>query len=363
LSYEKVFILGGYGLAGRAVARALLGETEAAVVLAGRDGARAEAEAARLAGTHGEGRITGVYADGVKPDSLKAATTDAGLVIICAPLRERVGAVAAAALAAGSDLIDLNFAPAAWEALRGHDRAVKRAKLCFLGQAGLIPGVPALLVRHAAAKLGPGAKVAVAEVMRLRELTAASAADLLRGLRLRARVFRDGAWQRPRRGARRFDFGPTFGNYKCHPFDLVETAALPELLKLDGLGQYAAGFGSAATNAILTTWLLFGLNRTGSGARLGGRLLSAALRRAARPPYYTTLKLEAEGRKGELLQWYVSHDDGYAATACAVAAAVSQLADGSARRPGAHIMGHILDPGRFFDDVVALGLDLTEKFG
>jgi NAD(P)-dependent dehydrogenase (short-subunit alcohol dehydrogenase family) len=362
LAYEKVLILGGYGRAGRAVASALLGETDAAVVLAGRDGARAQAEAARLAGTHGAGRAAGAYADAAQPDSLKAAAADADLVVVCAPLREGLSGVAAAALAAGADLIDLNFSAAAWEALCGHGPAVKRAKLCFLGQAGLVPGVPALLVRHAAARLGRGARVAVAELMRLPEVAAASMTGVLRDLRLRGHVFRGGAW-RPDGGARKFDFGPHFRLEKCRPFDSLEMAALPGLLKLEELGQYAAGLGSAFANAILTTWLLLGLNRTEGGARLGGRLLSAALRGAARPPYAMTLKLEAGGRKGEALQWYVGHEDGYAATACAVAAAVAQLADGSARRPGVHMMGHILDPGRFFDDIVALGLDLTEKFG
>jgi len=363
VSYDRILILGGYGRAGRAVAESLLVDTTAEVMLAGRDGARAKAEAARLASTRGEGRVSALRADARRPAEWKAAAAEADLIIVCAPLRERVGAVAEAALAAGADLIDLDYAPAAWEALRGHRQAAERKKLCFVGQAGLIPGVPALLTRHAAERLGPGAKVACAELTRLAGFSAASATDLLRDLRLTARVFRNGAWRKPLMGgARRFDFGPDFGREKCYPLELTEMASLPGLLKLEELGQYAAGFGSVLGSAILTTWLFLRLNRTRGGARFGGRLLAAALR-SAKPPFYTMLKLEAEGRKGEVIQWYAGHEDGYKATAYAVAAALRQLADGSARRPGVHLMGHLLVPGRFFEDAVALGLDLAERFG
>jgi saccharopine dehydrogenase (NAD+, L-lysine-forming) len=302
--------------------------------------------------------------DAADEASLAAALSGVDLVIICAPVRERVGGVAAAALHAGADVVDLNYAEAAWEALNTRqDQAVKRG-CCVVGQAGLIPGVPALLARHAASSLGASAKVAIAEFVNVEEASAAASADLLRELKLTAPLYRGGAWRRPGgSGARRFDFGPPVGRRKCYPFDLPELRGLPARLELAELGQYAGGFGSAVVDGFFTIWLLLRLNRSAAGARAGGRMLRALQRRYAGPPYYTTLKLEAEAADGRQVEWFLGHDDGYEATAAAAAAAVRQLADGSARRPGVYLMGHLLDPGRFFEDAVALGVEVTEKFG
>ena len=51
----------------------------------------------------------------------------------------------------------------------------------------------------------------------------------------------------------------------------------------------------------------------------------------------------------------VRHSDGYALTAIPVVAYLLQYLDGSARRPGLHMMGHVLDPQRLLRDMQRMG--------
>ncbi|MBN2471649.1 MAG: saccharopine dehydrogenase NADP-binding domain-containing protein, partial [Anaerolineae bacterium] len=68
-----IFILGGYGNTGLPTAELLLRFSDARVVLAGRNLARAQAAADRLNQQHSTDRVSAAAADASRADDLRAA--------------------------------------------------------------------------------------------------------------------------------------------------------------------------------------------------------------------------------------------------------------------------------------------------
>jgi hypothetical protein len=55
------------------------------------------------------------------------------------------------------------------------------------------------------------------------------------------------------------------------------------------------------------------------------------------------------------------HDDVYEFTAMPVAAFLVQYLDGSAKKPGLWMMGHLVDPERFVGDLERMGAEVEVK--
>jgi saccharopine dehydrogenase (NAD+, L-lysine-forming) len=72
------------------------------------------------------------------------------------------------------------------------------------------------------------------------------------------------------------------------------------------------------------------------------------------------LKVEAAGQlNGEPAQVEarLEHEDGYELTAIPVVAVLKQYHQ--IRRPGLHMMGHLVEPARLFDDMQRMGVRVT----
>ena len=77
-----------------------------------------------------------------------------------------------------------------------------------------------------------------------------------------------------------------------------------------------------------------------------GKLVWRGMQTFPKPPYLVLLKVEAAGEKRgkpAKVEAAVAHPDGYELTAIPVVAALSQYLEGSARRPGLWMMGHLVD--------------------
>jgi len=91
------------------------------------------------------------------------------------------------------------------------------------------------------------------------------------------------------------------------------------------------------------------------------------MRRFARPPFGTVLKVDANGEhNGRAAQVAItmSHANEYEATGLVVAAFVAQWADGPkapARTPGIHPMGMVVEPERFVRDLAARGFVVRQE--
>ncbi|MCH8069930.1 MAG: saccharopine dehydrogenase NADP-binding domain-containing protein [Candidatus Marinimicrobia bacterium] len=81
-------------------------------------------------------------------------------------------------------------------------------------------------------------------------------------------------------------------------------------------------------------------------------------------PYQILLQLEAAGIKEgepEKIKIQLSHYDGYWFTAIPVMACLNQYLDGSIKKPGLHIMGHLVDPARLMKDMQRMGITINEE--
>lgn len=84
----------------------------------------------------------------------------------------------------------------------------------------------------------------------------------------------------------------------------------------------------------------------------------------SKPPYQILLQLEAEGikeGKAKRIKIQLSHDDGYWFTAIPVMACLIQYLDGSIKKPGLNIIGHLVDPARLMKDMQRMGITINEE--
>ena len=103
---------------------------------------------------------------------------------------------------------------------------------------------------------------------------------------------------------------------------------------------------------ILTPIIMLGLKIAPKrGIRPLGKLMWWGVNQS-KPPYRVVLKVEAEGQlngRPAQVQARIEHEDGYELTAIPVVALLKQYEQ--VRRPGLHMMGHLAEPRRLFDDM------------
>lgn len=364
---KTVAILGGYGNAGRQVARLVLAHSGADVVLAGRDGTRAEAAARELDPARARGRAV----DARDEASVRALLEGVDVLVVAASVTEALGPVADAAIAAKVDVLDvLLSSPRKHAALRSRQDAFRSAGVTWLTDGGFHPGLPALLVRRAAEALDTVRAAHVGSVIaidwRPLSFSAATRDELVVELAdFDTRELRGGRWVKAGFAARAFDFPAPFGRRDGYTMYLEELAALPSLVPgLEETGFCVGGFNALTDTLVLpAAWMLVKASRR-LFAPAASRMLLWSLRAGSRPPFGTLLKLEAEGtRAGQPARFtcLVGPTDGYVLTGAPAACGVLQLLDGTARRPGLGFQALALDPARTLRDLRAMGIGVTES--
>ena len=335
-------ILGGYGNTGMPVARLLLRETDAHVVLAGRSIEKAETAARDLNEQFPGDRVTARRADAADTASLAAAFEGVDFVLVASSTSQYAGQVARAALDAGIDYLDIHYYGKKNEQLHSLAGEIESAGRCFITEAGFHPGLPSALVRWAAARCD--GSIESAEVAALFNMEGdipltESLYELVETFKdYQALEFRDGAWRKCGwSGYRKIDFGPEFGSRWCVPMFFEEMRALPSMLPtLRRAGFVIAGW-NWFTDWIVSPIMMLALKLWPRRAvRPMAKLLHWSLK-FARPPYGVLLKVTASAPEGESwrdVEALLYHPDGYEFTAIPVVACLLQYLDGSARKPG-----------------------------
>jgi saccharopine dehydrogenase (NAD+, L-lysine-forming) len=366
-----IVILGGYGSTGRPLARHLLRESDADIVIAGRHLERAGRFVEALNKEFRNGRITtraiAWAVDAADAMSLRSALTGADLLAVAAPTTQYTDVVARTALDAGVDYLDVQLSAQKLATLRALTPEIERAGRCFITEAGYHPGLPAAMVRYATAHLDRVDRALTAGYLSVgRGIPYSEAVDELMELfhHYDARIFRDGRWIPPGRNyARAVDFGGEIGVRTCYPMYFEELGPLPDIYpSLKEVGFYISGT-HWVTDWVITPLAIGALKLAPRRAlRPTGRLVWWAMQAFARPPFQVTLLVEASGLKdgqATRVTATVSHPDGYEITAIPVVACLLQYLDGSARRPGLWMMGHLVDPQRLFKDMERMGVRTT----
>ena len=371
-----VLMLGGSGVAGRILARLLLQESDAQVVIAGRDEARAARVAAQLGEQYSPARVSARRADAADAAAMDAALVGVDLLAVASSTPTHAGAVARAALRAGADYFDLQLSTAAKiDALETLSGRIVGEGRCFITDGGIHPGLSAAMIRALLPAFGRVERADASGLMRaewssydVRPETLNELVDELRDFRVEA--LRDGVWRKVswRDMQKRMDFGPPWGSEPCSLMYLEEMRRLPEVVPgLRESGFYVAGFNK------VVDYLLMPAGMVGMRAapdRLGppfSRAMLWGLRRFSKPPYGTVFQAEvegdaagAEGRR-RCARLRVTHADSYFLTSAAAAACLLQYLDGTIRRPGLWLQGLAVEPGRFFTDLQRLGVGVAAQ--
>lgn len=225
---KTIFILGGYGYAGKFLARHLLGQTNAKVVIAGRHFEKAKSFTDEL----NNPRAIPVQTDAANPEELKKSLQGVTLCLVSSPTTHNAEAVIRACIEARVDYLDIQYSMRKLAALYAAQEGIKRAGLCFVTEAGYHPGLPAAIVRLAAAKLDSIESAITAGYLNISNIPYTEAVDELMEafIDYQAQVYKNGAWTKKSQwDMRAFDFGKEIGKRTCYSMYFEEMRALPEM--------------------------------------------------------------------------------------------------------------------------------------
>lgn len=359
---KTILVLGGYGSAGLPIAELLLRETHVRLILAGRSAAKAEQTANQLNAEIPGDRVTWRHADATDTGSLSEALTGADMLVVCSATIPYAERIARTALSVGVDYLDIYAAQKVIPILQSLEPEIKEARRCFITQAGFHPGLLAPFIRHARSYFTEYKKAFVGMVMNDRRQpsleAAAEIAEMITANALETFVFRNDEWRPPEADyAKEMDFGADFGVRTCYPLWFEELRRVPEECGLEETGAFVAGFDPFFDKVMLRLALTLNKFKQGQGTRVLAWMLWR-LSTYSRPPFGVVFKLEAEGYQdgvARALRMIVQHGDPYMLTAICAVACLLQVLDGTIRKPGLWLMGHIVDPARLLKDMERMG--------
>jgi len=363
----RILILGGYGLTGRLLARHLLEQSDAEIILAGRHLEKAQMHAKQLNTEFTGKRVSALCVDAASRQSLQAALGAVDLLLVAAPATQHAEKVIHAAMESGVDYLDIQIDTKKLALLKSLAPDIERSGRCFITEAGFHPGLPSAMVRYAALQLDRLDTAVTAGYLNMgRALPYSEAVDELMEVfrNYQGQVFKCGKWTKTGSYETcKVNFGGGIGVRKCFSMFFEELRALPEIFStLREVGFFISGT-HWFLDWFITPLVIAGLKLAPSrGIRPLGKLMWWGMQTFARPPFLVLLKVEASGEKdGKPVktETSISHPDGYELTAIPVVACLLQYLDGSARRPGLWMMGHFFEPMRLFEDMERMGVHIT----
>jgi saccharopine dehydrogenase (NAD+, L-lysine-forming) len=360
---STIFILGGYGYTGKLLAKHLLAQTDVEIIIAGRNLEKAKIFADEL----NTSRVSVKQADAANLESLTSALAGATLCLVAAPVTHHAETVVRACIAARVDYLDVQFSSQKLKALYAAEAEIEQAGLCFVTEAGYHPGLPAALIRYAASKLSVTESALTAGYLNMKNIPYSEAVDeLMEGfIEYQAQVFKNGAWTKPTAwDSHTFDFGQDIGRRTCYSMFFEELRGIPEMYPaIKETGFYISG-ANWFTDLLITPLVFVGLKLAPKrGLRPLGKLMWWGMGKS-KPPYVVALKVEAKGQLDGInarVEARIAHADGYELTAIPVVAYLRQYLDGSARKSGIHMMGHLAEPVRLFGDMQKMGVQHIES--
>ena len=376
MEQQTILILGGYGNTGRPLARLLLQESDAQLVLAGRDIAKASRVAEELNSIFDGGRVRAACVDASDVTGLRNTFAGVNFVIMASSTTQFTRQVAQAALETRIGYLDIQYSPQKIGFLRSIESAIKQAGCCFITDGGFHPGLPAFLVRYCApffdqleiARVGSVIK----EDWRSLEVADSTVDELMQLMNdFDMSIYKAGKWKKASLISTsdfvRMDFGGEFGRQYCAPMLLEEMRSLPALFPtLSDTGFYVGSFNWFVDWVIMPLSMVAMKLSPRGAVKPMGRWMHWGLKKFSKPPFGTILQVEAAGKKNgqsKPMQVTISHPDGYLFTAIPVAACMLQYLDGSIAAPGLWLQALVVEPTRFMMDMQRMGITIRTVGG
>jgi saccharopine dehydrogenase (NAD+, L-lysine-forming) len=360
---SKILILGGYGYTGKLLVKHLLAQTDVEIIISGRNLGKAKSFVDELNAS----RVTVRQVDASNFDELTQALRGVTLCLVAAPITHHAETVVRACISAHVDYLDIQFSSKKLKALYAAEKEIKQAGLCFITEAGYHPGLLAVMIRYTALKLDVIESALTAGYLNMKNIPYTEAVDELMEsfLEYQAQVYKNGAWTKPTSwDSRSFNFGEDIGKRTCYSMFFEELRDIPNMIPtLKETGFYISG-SNWFTDLIITPLVFVGLKLAPKrGLRPLGKLMWWGMGNS-KPPHVVALKVETKGQlNSNQSQFYarIAHPDGYELTAIPVVAYLLQYLDGTARKDGVYMMGHIVEPARLFKDMQQMGVQVIES--
>jgi hypothetical protein len=287
----RLLVVGGYGVAGKAVARAVASRLPGPLrlTLAGRDGGTANAAIAALSpDMPDDADLRALELEATSWAALRAALASCDIVIWCAPLDEATARILVAALIeTGTDCVDIAPNHSKHAVLRDAARGLGDAGCGYVIDAGADPGLPGWLAHHVASRHGAPDHVEIVARYCDRDIGRAGIRDVLESIKAGPMVF-DQGWHVSRRLPewRRLPGG--LGPAPTLPVFLEELRDLPAHHAMSHLSLRHAGMTLATDIVVLARPILsYGMTRD---------LFAWAARRFTPVPSALAIRAEAKGQ-------------------------------------------------------------------
>ncbi|MBX7124142.1 MAG: saccharopine dehydrogenase NADP-binding domain-containing protein [Cyclobacteriaceae bacterium] len=358
MNTPTILLLGGYGAVGRVVARLLLHETEADIIIAGRSKEKADALTAQLQAEF-QGRVRAAFADAAKPETLKPILQDVQLLMVLSTTPEYSLDVAKEALAAGCDYLDILVSESSFQNLQSIASEISQSGRTFIAQAGFHPGLPAPFIRLAAPYLDEYQSAVVAMTMNARFERGEQAHEIIDMIAdFNAEVFQDGTWSKASYNAyRKIDMGIPFGVVPMYPMAMSEIRPEQERYQLQEAAVYVSGFNRFVDYVVMPLiWMTQKLHR-GFMRKVLCRLFAWGVNQFASPYQGVVFLVDAMGLKDGYerhVRIKATHDDAYFFTAMPIVACVHQYLRGGLPK-GLWRMGTGIHEDTLIADLRAMG--------
>ncbi len=356
-----ILVLGGYGGTGKMFCRYLLKETNVNVIVAGRRLEKAEELADKLKKQFSPDRISARYADASDVESLRKAFHDIDFVLVAATTTKWAKQIVETALEASIDYLDIYFQQDVYPVLETMNQRIKQAGRCFITQAGFHPGLPAVYIRKGARYFDRYDKAIIAFVMNARIEESESVLEIVDLIAdYQPKFYQNGKWKiGTYKDAIKIDYGEKFGVRSSMPLDMVEIKPLPEMFSLRETGVFTTGFNWFIDYLLFPFMMLSQKIKKGSLRHFWAKLLIFGINKFSSDEEGVVFLLQAEGEKDgqhQKIEIISEHDSVYDFTIIPVIACLKQYLDGSIRKAGLWMMGHLVDPDRLFSDMESLGI-------
>ena len=363
---KRVLLVGATGYAGEQLARYLLQETDATVILAGRSEAKLKNLHTGLLQHHPADRLETLAFDAAKFES--NTLVDFDLLVNATNEGPHNGSLIQACLDHQADWIDMQMTNELVKAPPVLRESIEQAGRSFVIQAGFHPGMVAPLVRYADQQVDAMDSAIVGSVIRDETGMPFTSAytELMAAMRdFKGEIYIDGQWEKlGYAGYPRVEFEYGFGKQVTYPMDLDELRQVTESMpNLEKTGFFVAGFNWFADYFVTPLIMLSSRVAPRRTAAPLARLLSWSTRKFSRSPYGTVLQVDATGqRDGRSANFRLSlfHDDMYVMTTVPTVAMIKQMLNGQVT-PGIHLMGLCCDPVQLLEDIGRTDVSVTQQ--